>query len=644
MKLASKSIVFREMDMGIRWLITFSLWLIHTELAPIHDKQVNWLAPKSIFIISLVCYVLYLLMELARYVGIKSPGFSLSFHLAPLNNPIFVAMATAVIDLGFLTVALLSTPVMAPFLYPIYLYYALMLSLRHHGSKPIAVGMLSAASFFLSHLTLSPQGSGFWLSLVSSSLVFVFSAIVWEISRAFDHFYQRNQHALAEIEHKNSLLEKSAQTDFLTDLYNHQAFYHALDKYIKYHVPVSLILFDIDNFKKINDQYGHVAGDYVLREVASRIKSGLREGDVAARYGGEEFAVILPDTQPLIGWQIADRIRQSIAQQRFEVDGQELTVTLSGGVGTARSTLDKTGQAIFVDQVDTKLYQAKHSGKNCVKLTDPSQDYLCDLTVMDQVLTHLQERLLPSLFTHKAMTSAVPTTADIMKPHPDVSDRITPQDQRLLWQIIDQLHHIATKPQAVHMLLNAAFRDCDTLNSHNVRTAFYAMALGAHMGLMASDNRQVGLAALLHDFGKIHIPSSILNKPAALTHEEFSLIKMHPASGYALLKNEQWLPWHIKKAVLCHHERLDGTGYPAQLRGKALSRNDRLLAICDIFDAMTSQRPYKKACTPEKALKLMADEEVGRIDLRLFKHFKDLISSPEHKKESQYAFVYDEAR
>ncbi len=122
---------------------------------------------------------------------------------------------------------------------------------------------------------------------------------------------------------------------------------------------MSLLLFDIDNFKGVNDCYGHVFGDRVLTEVASRIRQNIRETDVAGRYGGEEFMVIYPGTSLANAARISERIRRAVADQAFE---SNLHVTISGGIAEYR------GQDLpeLIDTADRKLYESKGAGKNRV--------------------------------------------------------------------------------------------------------------------------------------------------------------------------------------------------------------------------------------------------------------------------------------
>ena len=159
-----------------------------------------------------------------------------------------------------------------------------------------------------------------------------------------------------------------AFTDPLTGVYNRRYMAAHLDRKIMEiataEKPVSVILFDIDHFKAINDTYGHGAGDQVLKQLAARVSNNLRSFDLVARYGGEEFVVIMPDTDAEIALRVADRLRARVADEAFRVEPLEvlLEVTISMGVTTALDT-EETADALL-ERADRALYQAKNDGRN----------------------------------------------------------------------------------------------------------------------------------------------------------------------------------------------------------------------------------------------------------------------------------------
>lgn len=168
---------------------------------------------------------------------------------------------------------------------------------------------------------------------------------------------------IKENEVKNIILQELAIKDGLTNLYNHKHIHEMLDLNIKlskrYCRPLSVIMFDIDNFKMVNDTFGHQFGDEVLSQVAQIIKKTARNTDIIGRYGGEEFIVILPETDDREALILAERIRKEIQNNKFRND---VSITISGGV----SLLEEDSEQVIYD-ADKLLYKSKHTGKNKIE-------------------------------------------------------------------------------------------------------------------------------------------------------------------------------------------------------------------------------------------------------------------------------------
>jgi diguanylate cyclase (GGDEF)-like protein len=162
-------------------------------------------------------------------------------------------------------------------------------------------------------------------------------------------------------------IHEMAIKDGLTNVHNKRYLLESLEREIpralRHQRPLSVVLFDIDFFKKVNDTYGHLAGDYVLKELATLVKQRLRPDDVFGRYGGEEFCSILPET-PLVGaGAIAEDLRRRVQEKRFVFEGESIPVTVSLGAAELNAGQDATA---FVKAADEKLYEAKRSGRNRV--------------------------------------------------------------------------------------------------------------------------------------------------------------------------------------------------------------------------------------------------------------------------------------
>jgi diguanylate cyclase (GGDEF)-like protein len=165
-----------------------------------------------------------------------------------------------------------------------------------------------------------------------------------------------------------SRLQSLAATDGLTGLINRRQFNHRLDTEIararRYRNPLSLALFDIDDFKKINDLYGHPIGDRILGELGRLIIANVRESDIPARYGGEEFALILPETLRMDAYELLERLRSLIEGTVFCLPDNPMTVTVS--VGVTQMEGDRPQAYELIEAADAALYDAKKQGKNRV--------------------------------------------------------------------------------------------------------------------------------------------------------------------------------------------------------------------------------------------------------------------------------------
>lgn len=156
---------------------------------------------------------------------------------------------------------------------------------------------------------------------------------------------------------------------------------------------------------------------------------------------------------------------------------------------------------------------------------------------------------------------------------------------------------------------------------HSVAVCALMVALAKQIRLDEEQTRLAGMAGLLHDLGKAAIPQAVLNKPGKLTDEEFAMVQDHAVHGYAMLKAGDSADAAVLDACRHHHEKMDGTGYPDKLKGEEISLIARMTAICDVYDAVTSDRAYKRGWDPAESLRRMAEWTNGHLDPRLFHAF-----------------------
>jgi HD-GYP domain-containing protein (c-di-GMP phosphodiesterase class II) len=155
---------------------------------------------------------------------------------------------------------------------------------------------------------------------------------------------------------------------------------------------------------------------------------------------------------------------------------------------------------------------------------------------------------------------------------------------------------------------------------HSVAVCALMIALARKLGLDEQQTRDAGMAGLLHDLGKAMIPIEILNKPGKLTDEEFDLVKTHPEEGHKLLLGGIGISEMTRDVCLHHHEKIDGSGYPKRLNGETMSLFAKMGAVCDVYDAVTSNRPYKAGWDPAESIKRMAEWK-GHFDPIVFQAF-----------------------
>jgi diguanylate cyclase (GGDEF)-like protein len=345
-----------------------------------------------------------------------------------------------------------------------------------------------------------------------------------------------------------SLYERSqlrAVTDPLTGLYNHGHFQENLEHEVRrcerYGDGFSLLMMDLDHFKLVNDNFGHPSGDQVLRRVATILDDTTREADFVARYGGEEFAILLPKTSPDDARQLADRIRTQVRDIVVEV-GDEFRVSAS--IGVADFPVCGLDAKTILGAADTALLWAKRRGRNCVR-------YYRDV---------------------REMMAALPTD--------DPDERSWRNGLEVLAAAVDA---------------KASFRE-----HHGEAVTEMVRELAETAGLQAGDREIYEVAARLHDVGKVGISAEILEKGDRLTDDDRRELQRHVELGVDIFTNAE-APGEFIEVVRHHHERWDGRGYPNGLRGDEIPMGARLIAICDSFQAMLSDRPYRAALTLEEA-------------------------------------------
>ena len=368
--------------------------------------------------------------------------------------------------------------------------------------------------------------------------------------------------------------QSEAMTDSLTKLRNHRYFHRALQEEVEKlgSGELSLLMIDLDLFKLFNDLYGHVEGDNALETVASILTRNVGQKGIVCRYGGEEFTVLLPRYDTKMAYDLAEKIRMDIEKTFFSMnDVTQRFLTASIGVCTYPYAAPNTEE--LLKRADIAMYTAKNSGKNKTVIYTPE--------------IRMTE---PSL-------QGTMSTSGAMKPN------------------------FAATIYALTAAIDA--KDHYTFG-HSQKVAEYATILASKLSLDKSHIELIQEAALLHDIGKIGIPEHILTKTGRLTNEEFDIVKQHVEMSITIIKHLPSMN-HVIPAVIGHHERWDGKGYPRGLRCENIPLAARCLAIADAFDAMTSNRPYRNSLTVNAALAEIENNVGTQFDPLLANIFVKLV-------------------
>ncbi len=386
---------------------------------------------------------------------------------------------------------------------------------------------------------------------------------------------------------------EQATTDPITGLPNHRSLKERLDEELTcaraHGDALTILMLDIDHFKDFNDAFGHAAGDTALRLASDTMRGLLGRGDYAARYGGEEFIVILPHTELRSGSALAERLRTAIADLADTTDTEKpLLAAITVSIGVASFPDHGDSRDLLLYNADLAMYLAKHIGRNQVCLAT-------DLGTT---------RGLDALFAQVTGHLSLPNTRWGPQVVADLERRITRlaalRPERRTPDEPDEGYSVQTVQTVTALAATLDAKDHYT-EGHSRHVATLGVMLARAVGCSHEEVEAVRIGGLLHDIGKIGIPEALLNKPGRLTDEEWAVVRAHPDIGARILAPLGALQ-EILPLVRYHHERWDGRGYPLRMQGTAIPRGARILAICDAYDTMVSDRPYRPGIGRTEAL------------------------------------------
>lgn len=472
-------------------------------------------------------------------------------------------------------------------------------------------------------------------------------------------------------------------TDGLTGLFNHGFFQAYLEKELERSrrsgEKFALCLIDIDEFTAFNSKHGEIEGDLALKNVGQVIKQNMRQSDVGARYGGDVFAIIMIKADAESAGVGAERIRHSVEEfsdGRFTVSVGFATyrghpmeregllknardalfeAKMKGGNRVSvfeeekRPVVQERNRVLIVDDepLNLKLLEALLESLHCEVITaldGPKALSLVnkievDLVLLDVMMPGMDgfevcrilkgkedTRLVPvvlvtALDDMNAKIKGIEAGADDFISKPPNKFELTARIKSLL-RVKNLNNNLTSIGNVLISLANAVEAKDAYTQGHIERVSSMTVRLGQGVGVSGYELEALRMGSILHDIGKIAVPREILNKPGKLDQDEWKIMTNHPDAGYKICLPLQKTLGPALDVIRHHHEKLDGTGYPDGINGGDISLSARVTAIADIYDALTTDRPYRKAMPREKALDILREEGMeGKLDKELLKEF-----------------------
>jgi len=324
---------------------------------------------------------------------------------------------------------------------------------------------------------------------------------------------------ITEQKKREESLEYLSYHDHLTKLYNRRFYEEMLTRLdTPSKLPLSIVICDVNGLKLINDSFGHLVGDELLKKTALVINSCCRTEDLLARHGGDEFVLLLPNTDSVEAGKIIQRIREAIEKEKVK------DITISVAMGYETKTREEENIQVIFKNAEDYLYRSKLNESR------------------------------------------------------------------------------SARSKTIDIIMNTLYEKNNREMMHSKRVSKLCEIIASRLNMNEYDVNKIRLAGLMHDIGKIGIDENILNKTGALTQVEWEELKKHSEIGYRILSSVNEFS-EIAEFVLEHQEKWDGTGYPKGIKGIEISKEARIIAIADAYDAMTGMRTYRKSLTKEEAIK-----------------------------------------
>ena len=396
----------------------------------------------------------------------------------------------------------------------------------------------------------------------------------------------RTGHLEEELVKNKRKIEEILLVDPVTHCYNWRYFFdRAIQEFSRarrHLYNLSFVGLDIDNFRQINEVYGVKAGDAVLKQFVESLKYSIRKEDIIIRWRSDEFFIIFPYFSQMDAYQSIRRIRKKIASKKFKYKNLKIALKF---------------RIAIVSYPENNVFSPR------------------------DVANALEE----------CLAKAKEKTGQQVVCYPESSDAVVRRERGSssideLKSKIDQLNNLLTRDvlEMIYGFAKAIEAKDSSTGKHVEYTSLIAREIASELNLPPSEVEKVEHAAILHDLGKVGIDESILCKKGPLTADERKIVNTHPLIATEILRGIHALRGAIP-AILYHHERWDGKGYPMGLKGEEIPLNARIVAVADVYQALISDRPYRKAFSKKVAVEIIKQESGTHFDPKIVKVFLKVI-------------------
>ncbi|MBF0252612.1 MAG: diguanylate cyclase [Candidatus Omnitrophica bacterium] len=392
---------------------------------------------------------------------------------------------------------------------------------------------------------------------------------------------QNKDHNSEYIKTTKNRLKKYLTLDPHTGLLNFRHFMNKINNLFYEHLQnkkdLSILLINLDYFDSVNSTHGYSFGNKIIHNTAQLIKNNIEENFIAGRFSGNEFAIIMPSTSIQKAFDFSGKLFSKLNNHNFFINeklSMPVNISVSMSLGGVPYCHDVATPSQMIDRVAEELNSSKSGATQTIKMCAKEK---------------------------------------IIQEKDAISTAISNNEFRYTMEFVNAL---ATAVK---------IKDCYT-QEHSISMTRYALSMAYDLGLSETEANNVRIGAMLHDIGKIGIDKMILLKPASLTQSEMKAIQQHPIIGAEIIRNVHPLK-DVVPYVKYHHERYDGAGYLTRISGEEIPLGARIISLADVFQALTSNRPYRKAMKEKDAFEIIKRGTGKHFDPKVVKSFFNVYSS-----------------